>query len=1121
MEAPRQLRCIGYPVLFSPSGEPIRFRTKKHLALLVYLAVESRHTHRRDRLAELLWPDVSLAEARHSLATGLSILRPRVGHGVIQATREHVALVPGQVIVDIDRLFAGDTTCMPWDTEVQIAGFLEGFDISDSREFAHWKDGVHGRLLPRLTGVFVSLVDRCRRHGETRQIEHLANRMLVLDELCEDAVRAKMEVLALTGDRLAALKVYEEWRRKVDEELSAKPSVQLATIASQLRKRGWERAPVGDIPDPPGDARRGHAFVGRTAEYKVLYEAWEAVRARHRAHVLVMGDSGVGKTTLVDRFTAAAGFEGAAVSRVQCYDLEREIPYSTVAGLLLGLLDRPGAVGTPPEALAELSRIAPQLRHRFGSIPQPNDNHGETARIALTEALHQFLEALTEDAPVILVVDDLHLADDASLAVLHLLVRRALDQRTMLIMIARTGELALGSQARLFRDLAGRLGVFELELQPLSYEESWELLDVLLDRSSIDAPKNVKNSLLEAAAGYPMVLELLVQDWLSNGTKALGLAVDAMTVDLGLRGTHSAAYAQALSRITRSIDPTTRTVLYMSSVLGARLNDLSMYSLANLSLGHTMAGLAQLTDLRLLRDGNRGLEFINELARAHVYSSIPSTVRKVLHGAIADRLLSDENVTSSSAGLEVAWHCLRASRQDQATPHLIRGARQAIRQGAPHVAERALASALPALTGDDSTAVLLLLAEAMQEQGRWRESLDVLANLPRPASRDVDWWATVLGAVSRRNLGASLAEDTRASIPLLKTIVSESGDGRMRVAAARTIAHFASIDRDAEAAKALLRLVAEIPGTDLDYDAQGQLALTRALLLWLIGKVKQSHLEAQQAVDALQTKGVANTVAVQLRLGLGTLRMHEGRYGDAREHYYHAADMAKRLGNDTQLAAIYGNLAMCYGRLGEYAEQLRLSLLAPRTWGGEFGGLVELQLTYCQALSLVVLGRASEGLEAIYTLDKRLDGRLPMWMRQAWAFWKADLLLCANRPEDAKLAAEHGFEEFGAKLHTAGFAGPFARWLAHLGKYQNREQIARRALEDLLRSLSTYDALDQVEVLCAARSMQLTERKLEVTVDDEIETRLSQLPREIVIHLRRVGSLPSASQTDLRMAGFP
>jgi len=917
-----------------------------------------------------------------------------------------------------------------------------------------------------------------------------------------------MEALALTGDRLAALKLYEEWRQKMDEELSAKPSVQLAAIATQLRRRGWEQATVDHLPDPSIDQRRGQAFIGRSAEYKALYEAWESLREHQRAHVMVLGDSGVGKTTLVDRFTAAARLEGAAVSRVQCYDLEREIPYSAVAGLVLELLDRPEALGTPPESLAELSRIVPQIRQKFGAIRPPKDTHGETARIEITEALHQLLEAVAEAAPVILVVDDLHLADDASLSVLHLLVRRALDQRTMLIMIARPGELGLGSQARLFRDLAPSLNVYELEIRPLTDAESSELLSELIDHIDDQPPNHVKKALLEAAAGYPMVLELLVQDWLAQGENALGLALDAMTVDLGPCANHSAPYEKALSRITRSMDPATKTVLYMASILGSRVNDLPMYSLANLSLGQTMAGLAQLTELRLLRDGSRGLEFINELVRAYVYSSIPSSVRRTLHGAIADRLLSEEGTNANNSGLEVAWHCLRAGRQSQAIPHLLHGARQAIRQGAPHVAERALKSAKPTLASADASSVLLLLAEAMQEEGRWRESLDVLADLPRTESRDVRWWATVLAAGSRRNLGASVAEEARAEIPLLTTILRESSDGRTRVAAARSVAHFASLERDASAARALLPLVGEITRGDLDDDTQGQLALTRALLLWLTGNVKESYSEAQEAVDALHRKGVANTAAVQLTLGLGTLRMHEGKYADALSHYHRASEMARRLGNDTQLASIFGNVAVCYGRLGDYEEQLRFSSMAPRTWGAEFGGFLELQIAYSQALSLIVLGRPNEALGVVDDLDRRLSASVPTWMRQAWFLWKADLLLCAGRGMEASETAKQGFEDMGVELYSLGLAGPFARWLAHLGKAKSPSAAARGAIEVLLGSLSSLDALDQVEVMCAGRTFGICTGTRQGLEEQAIRERLYHLPAEVVNHLKRLGSLP-------------
>jgi DNA-binding SARP family transcriptional activator/tetratricopeptide (TPR) repeat protein len=1106
MEARRYLRCLGQPGLFSPAGDPVRFRTKKHLALLVYLAVEDRQMHRRDRLAELFWPNVPSAEGRHSLATALSILRPRLGSECIEAGRDYVLLGRRSLALDLDRLISGDILGNETDTPLEIAGFLDGFDIHDSGEFGLWKDRQQARLLPRIMSAFGLLIDSARRHGDTRQVEHLANRMLGLDELCEEAVRAKMEVLALSGDRLSALKLYEGWRTKLEKELSATPSDHLAAMALQLRRRGWEGTLVNDIPTPPMDQRRGRAFIGRALEYHALYEAWENVRNHRRCHVMVSGDSGVGKTTLVERFTAAASLEGAIVSRVQCYDLEREIPYAAVAGLVVGLLDRHEVLGTSPAALAELSRIAPQVRHRFSSIPQPKDTHGDTARIELTESFHQLLEALAEDTPVILVVDDVHLADDASMAVLHLLVRRALDQRTMLVMIARSGELSSGSQSRRLRDMGSGLNIRELELQPLSDLESSELLTCLTSDLGFAPPLSVRKALLNAAAGYPLVLELLLQDWQANGGQSLGLAVDAMTEELDTRHGHSIAYHQFLTRIARTVDPATRGVIHLAAILGPRLNDLSMYSLANLSLGQTMAGLAQLTELRVLRDDSRGLEFVNELVRAHAYSSVPSSVRKALHGAIADRLLACEGPLARSSGLEIAWHCVRAGRPDQAIPHLIAGARQAMRHGASHVAERALESALPTLCQDSNPEVLLLLAEALQEQGRWRESLDRLSALPSAGPGEAHWRVVVLSALAKVNLGASLAEETRSQIPALTTIVRESSDSRARVTAARVLAHFASVDRDATTAKGLLLVVKAISTDGLDEDAQGQLALTRAMLLWLAGDTPGSYREVEETVRNLHGRGTENMVAVQLVTGLGTLRMHQGEYQEALPHYVRAAEMAARLGNDTQSAAVLGNLAICHGRLGDYREQLKMSLCAPRPWGADFGGFVEIQLTYCESLALIMLGRHTEAFEAVERLDRRLQGSFPLWMIQAWLLWKADLLLCAGRMTEAQVAGSRAIHDFAFQLQSPAFAGPFARWLAFLGRSGEKEDRAWASLQVLQSRSGSYDALDEVEVMCAALSLRPNGVEA-ANLAASISERLRLLPVEVANHLRRLGSL--------------
>jgi tetratricopeptide (TPR) repeat protein len=312
------------------------------------------------------------------------------------------------------------------------------------------------------------------------------------------------------------------------------------------------------------------------------------------------------------------------------------------------------------------------------------------------------------------------------------------------------------------------------------------------------------------------------------------------------------------------------------------------------------------------------------------------------------------------------------------------------------------------------------------------------------------------------------------------------------------------MERDASAASRLLSLVSEIPVTDLDDDTQAQLSLTRGQLLWLTGNVPESYSEVERAVEALTTKRIANTAAAQLTLGLGTLRMHQGRYADALTHYERASQMANRLGNDTQLAFILGNSAMCHGRIGNYREQLDYSLKAPRTWGHEFGGLLELQLSYCHILALAMLGNTAQAITAIKAVDLRLQQSLPAWMRQAWLLWKADLLMCAGNQPQADKIAKQVFQDFGLKPHSPGFAGPFARWLGHLAQAEGTQETARPAIEDLLQRLSMYDALDQVEILCAAKAIDAGGMR---GYDSLIRERLSDLPSEVARHLKRVGSL--------------
>lgn len=1102
MEGRRYLRCLGQPALFSPTGEPIRFRTKKHLALLVYLAVEGRRAHRRDRLAELLWPNVPSAEARHSLATALSILRPRLGVGAIEANRDHVVLTLGRLDLDLDRLVAGEIMTTATQEVLDIAGFLEGFEIPDSVEFGMWKDRQRANFLPAIKAGLVQLIDRCRRTADARQIEHLADTMLALDDLSEEAVRAKMEARAFAGDRLTALRIFEEWKAKLSDTVGAQPSDLVEGMAVRLRRRGWERTNLVHIPTVPTDQWRGRSFIGRSREYRLLYEDWEETKRGRACHALVLGDSGIGKTTLVDRLTTAAGLEGAAISRAQCYDLEREIPYATLGNLVHGLLDGPGVSGTPPEALAELARSVREVRRRFPTIPVVDESQGETARLKLAEALYQMLETIAEEHPVILVVDDLHLSDEASLSVLHLVMHRVRHQSIMLVLVARAGELPRSPQASRLRAGAQTLGVQEIELLPLSEQESAELLLALLNPARDGVDTALHRTILRAAGGFPLILELLVQDWETNGNHSLALALDAMTADFGIDKEAPVVYRQVLDRLIFTLDHGTRNVLNVAAVLGHRLNDLSLYSVADLSPGQVMAAMADLVRHRVLRDRGRGLEFINEFVRTAAYLEVPSPVRRALHASIAERLMEEERRGVRFLGLEIAWHATRAGRAADVPAYLLRGATEAIAQGALDAAARALSTALRQLAPDDHTAAALLLTEVLQEQGRWAESANVLLTESVACTSAI---GTVFAILAEHRTTAPTGQQLARDVVRLHSIVTSDSPPRVRLKAANAAAQLMGDVRDPSISHALLTAVEELNRDSLTEDEQSQLYLCRAQLLYYSGRQRATLEALTNLVASFHARGIANSNLVRVYTGLGAVRCYEGKYEEARAEYSAGYSIAVRIGNEPQQAILAAQLALCCLRLGEYSEQLEWSRKAAAI-GHPFSRYQELQAAYYQAFALAMRGDAEGSLQAFAALDSRIPPESPPWLTQAWKLLRADILCLCGQHAAALSQAREALALPHPVLRAPSFAGVFARWLALVSEREGTLGAMSSLLEDLGHKLDDFDAIDRVEITCA-RLIASSSVVVTGSLQSELAGQLVELSPAVVTQLDRLGAL--------------
>src|SRR6267154_340432 len=178
------LHCLGGPALFAVASEQVRFRTRKHFALLVRLALEPGKQFTRDYLADLLWPDAPARHANHSLAQSLSVIKAKIAREAVVIQRATVGLAAGWIDVDVTHLPTGD---------VSIDGpFLDGFEIPDARPFEDWKVEFRARLIPQIRDCLVRQMDAARRIGDFPTVERHATRLQDLDPVAEEGIRGIM-----------------------------------------------------------------------------------------------------------------------------------------------------------------------------------------------------------------------------------------------------------------------------------------------------------------------------------------------------------------------------------------------------------------------------------------------------------------------------------------------------------------------------------------------------------------------------------------------------------------------------------------------------------------------------------------------------------------------------------------------------------------------------------------------------------------------------------------------------------------------------------------------------------------------------------------------------------------
>jgi ATP/maltotriose-dependent transcriptional regulator MalT len=466
-------------------------------------------------------------------------------------------------------------------------------------------------------------------------------------------------------------------------------------------------------------------LVGRADELDSLEWLLDELDQGHPGALELAGEPGIGKTRLLKELAARAETRGHLVLSGAASELERGLPFS----VFLDALDDYVA-GLEPKRLAAVDDdVRVELAHVFPSLSAFADGRGvalQHERYRSHRALRELLERLAAPTPLVLVLDDVHWADSASVELLGALLRRPPAAAVLLVFAVRPRQLPDRLSAALER--ACREGLLtRIELGALSQAEARAFLGEGVDAVHAAA-------LYEESGGNPFYLQQLARALDLTGGASSAAAELSLAIEVP-----SAVAASLTEELTLLSEPA-RLVLEGAAVAGDPFEPELAGVAARTSEESTMETVDELLQLDLIRqtDVPRRFRFRHPLVRRAVYETTPGGWRLGAHERCAEALAA-----RGAAVTARAHHVDRSARQgDVAAVAVLREAGEATARLAPESAARWFGGALRLLPQtapvEDRVELLLARAGALAAAGHFADShealLEAIAFVPERSS---------------------------------------------------------------------------------------------------------------------------------------------------------------------------------------------------------------------------------------------------------------------------------------------------------------------------------------------------------------------------------------------------
>jgi DNA-binding SARP family transcriptional activator len=617
---------------------PLTVPTRKAQALLAYLAVPAGHPHPRDKLASLLWGDTADEQARNSFRQALSTLRKALPPGSLVAEAETVALDPAAAEVDVavfERRVAEATPGALAEAAALYQGdLLAGLALKEA-PFEEWLLSERERLRELALEGLAKLLAHRRSAGQTEPAIQTGLKLLTLDPLQEPVHRMLMRLYAEAGRRGAALRQYQQCVAVLQRELDVEPEAETKQLYQEIIRRAaaspGQAAPGKARPEPtrrwPSTGRSAGVttetpLIGRDAELATLRSALAEVVGERGHVVAVLGEAGVGKTRLLVEVATEARQGGCHVLFGRAFESAQILPFGPWVDAFRagGLIAEELKVGAlDPVWRAELARLFPELA--APGLPAPGDDY-----LRLFESVAHLVARVAATQPLVLMLEDLHWADEMSVRLLSFLGRRVATWPVLVVATAREEELAdADALRRTFGELRGEGHFAELPLSPLSRPDTSRLVRCLTTAGSgTGTIEWVEEKAWATSEGNPFVVVETVRALREGLTlqEPATLSVPQRVLDV---------IAGRVARLSEA----SRHLLSVAAVIGREFDFALLQRASGLPEREAAGCVEELVRRRMLHGVDEGFDFTHQRIREVVYAGLLPPRRKLLHSDVA------------------------------------------------------------------------------------------------------------------------------------------------------------------------------------------------------------------------------------------------------------------------------------------------------------------------------------------------------------------------------------------------------------------------------------------------------------------------------------------------------